>query len=128
LDQSEVHKRELEENFLANVKKLIRPYIESLKKSRLGYDQKELLRTVEANLNKIASPFLRRISLEQYDLTPKEIRVANLVKIGKKNKEIAKILGLSYNTILFHRFNIRTKLGIRNKDINLRSHLESFDK
>jgi DNA-binding CsgD family transcriptional regulator len=57
-----------------------------------------------------------------------EIKVANLVKEGKTNKEIAELLCLSKNTILFHRHNIRSKLGLKNKKINLRSHLLSYDK
>ncbi|RLC03862.1 MAG: helix-turn-helix transcriptional regulator, partial [Deltaproteobacteria bacterium] len=50
-----------------------------------------------------------------------------LVKEGKTNKEIAELLFLSKNTILFHRYNIRTKLGLKNTKINLRTHLLSYD-
>jgi DNA-binding CsgD family transcriptional regulator len=56
-----------------------------------------------------------------------EIRVATLVKEGKTNKEISEILFLSKNTILFHRHNIRTKLGLKNTRINLRTHLLSYE-
>jgi DNA-binding CsgD family transcriptional regulator len=51
-----------------------------------------------------------------------------LVKEGKTNKEVAEILLLSKNTILFHRHNIRTKLGLRNSKKNLRSHLLGLEK
>ena len=61
-------------------------------------------------------------------MTPVDIRVASLVREGKTNKEIADILLVSKNTILFHRHNIRGKLGIKNKKINLRSHLMSLEK
>jgi DNA-binding CsgD family transcriptional regulator len=56
-----------------------------------------------------------------------EIKVANLIKEGRTNKEMAELLLRSKNTILFHRHNIRTKLGVKNKKINLRSHLLSYD-
>jgi len=36
-------------------------------------------------------------------------------------------VGLSHNTVLYHRFQIRTKLGIRNTEENLREHLQAFD-
>ena len=45
-----------------------------------------------------------------------EIRVASLVREGKSNKEIAEHLSLSKNTILFHRFNLRHKLGIKKQE------------
>ena len=61
-------------------------------------------------------------------LTEREVEVLGLISKGKTNQEIARILFLSKNTIMFHRYNIRTKLGIKNKRINLSSHLSSFDK
>lgn len=127
LEQSEVHKKELEDNFLSNVEELVNPHLARLKKSRLNSLQSELVSVLESSLDNIASPFLNKLSLKHHKLTSKEIRVANLIKAGKKNKQIAEIVGLSQNTILFHRFNIRTKLGLRNKKVNLKAYLASFD-
>ena len=127
LKQREYDKKELADNVLSNVKELIGPYLERLKKSRLGTDQLTHISILESNLNNIISPFISRFSARNINLTPTEIRVANLVKEGKTNKEIAAFLCLSKNTILFHRYNIRKKLGIKNKKINLQAHLISFE-
>jgi len=41
-------------------------------------------------------------------------------------KEIADMLHLSTNTIVSHRYNIRTKLGLKNRKVNLRSYLQTL--
>lgn len=128
LKQREDDKKELGRNVHHNVKELINPYVEKLKKTRLNTNQEMLVNILESNLENIVSPFINKLSSELIKFTPMEIRVANLVKEGKTNKEIADLLLLSKNTILFHRYNIRSKLGLKNKKINLRSHLLSFDK
>ena len=127
LKQREVDKKELGENVLTNVKELVSPYLERLKKSRLNTSQKTLIDILDSNLNNMISPFISKLSSKYFNLTPGEVRVANLVKEGKTNKEIAELLYISKNTVLFHRYNIRQKLGLKNKKINLRSHLLSYD-
>jgi DNA-binding NarL/FixJ family response regulator len=126
LKQREDDKRALEEAVVSNVKELIYPYIERLKEYRSRENQKTLLGILEANLNNIVSPFISKISSKILNFTPMEIKVANLVREGRTNKEIADLLFLSINTILVHRHHIRTKLGIKNKKANLRSHLLSL--
>lgn len=128
LKQREDDKKELGENVLSNVKELISPYLDRLKKSRLTTNQQTLVNILDSNLNNMISPFISKLSIKYFNLTPMEIRVANLVKEGKTNKEIAEILCLSKNTILFHRYNIRDKLRLKNKKINLRTHLLSYDR
>jgi len=128
LKQREDDKKELGENVLSNVKELISPYVERLNKSRLNTNQKTLVSIMESNLQNIISPFISKLSSRHFNFTPMEIKVANLVKEGKTNKEIAELLCLSKNTILFHRHNIRRKLRLTNKKINLQSHLLSYDK
>ncbi len=127
LKQREDDKKELGENVLSNVRELISPYLERLKKSRLNTNQKTLINILDSNLSNMISPFISKLSSKFFNLTPGEVRVANLVKEGKTNKEIAEILCISKNTVLFHRYNIRQKLGLKNKKINLRSHLISYD-
>ena len=128
LKQREEDKTELAENVWSNVKQLIRPYLERLQKSRLTTQQQTLANILQSNLDNILSPLISNLTATRLNLTPMEIRVANLVKEGRTNKEIAELLGVSKNTILFHRYNIRTKLGIKNKKVNLRAHLLSYDR
>ncbi len=120
-------KKEVEENVLSNVKELVSPYLKRLEKGRMDTRQSTLVKILSSNLDNIISPFISKLSSRYFSFTPTEIRVANLVKEGKTNKEIAELLLISKNTVLFHRHNIRSKLGLKNKKINLRSHLLSYD-
>jgi PAS domain S-box-containing protein len=128
LKQREEDRKDLEENVLSNVKQLVIPHLERLKQSRLDTIQATHVSTLESNLNNIVSPFISRLSSSFVNLTPMETRVADLIKEGKTNKEIGEMLCLSPNTVKFHRYNVRTKLGLKNKKINLRSYLLSLAK
>lgn len=126
LQQREEDKKELGEAVLNNVQELVTPYLQRFLNGRLSTQQQTLARILETNLNNIISPFANRLNSGMERLTPVEIRVAGLVKEGMTNKEIAEVLTVSKNTILFHRHNIRDKLGLKNKKINLRSHLQTM--
>lgn len=118
-------KSELEKKVLFSVEELTMPYIKEMKNTRLSSRQKTLMDIMESNLKEIISPFSERISEKISKLTPMEIQVANLVKQGQATKEIADLLYLSTKTIDCHRENIRKKIGIKNKKINLRTYLLS---
>jgi len=45
-------------------------------------------------------------------LSAREIQVLRLIALGKSNKEIASILGLSVNTVSVHRTNLMNALGV----------------
>jgi len=125
LKHREEDKSELEERLLSNVKKLVVPYVEKLRKSRLTDEQASYVEIVDDHLQDILSPFLRNLGTRYLNLTPKEIQVASLIREGKTSKDIAEILGVSARAVDFHRDNIRIKLGIKNKKANLRSYLLS---
>jgi DNA-binding CsgD family transcriptional regulator/PAS domain-containing protein len=126
VNQRNEDRAEFGENVILNIKELINPYIEKLKTSGLNRSQKTFIEIIETNLTNIISPFIGKLSSSHHSLTPMEIKVASLVKDGKTNKEIADLLNLSLSTILTHRHHIRNKFGLKNKKINLRTHLLSL--
>jgi len=118
---------ELEEKVLLNIKELVVPYLEKLRKCGLDERQSAYAGILESNLHDIISSFSYRLSFTYLNFTPSEIKVANLVKQGKTNKEIAEVLNFSSRTAAFHRERIRKKLGLKNKKTNLRSYLSSIN-
>ncbi|MBE9574526.1 MAG: PAS domain S-box protein [Proteobacteria bacterium] len=117
---------ETEQKVLFNVKELVIPFLERLKKTPLTSEQLAYLHILESNFNDIISPFSRTLSSKYLSLTPTEIQVANLVKDGKTSQEIAEVMNLSRRTVESHRDGIRKKLGLKNRKANLRSHLLSI--
>ena len=127
LKQRETDKVELEERILLNSKLMISPYLTKLKNRRgLGNKEKAYLDIIESNLNELISPFIRSISDKFFKLTPTELQVINLIRQGKTTKEIAETMNLATSTIDFHRYNIRKKIGIKNKQMNLATYLSSL--
>jgi len=125
LQQREDDTKELEERFVLNIRNLVLPYVEIMKKGDLDAAQRAYLNIIETHLYEIATPLLKNI--RQFNLTPREMRVASLVKTGRTTKEIARIIGIAAGSIDVHRKNIRKKLGLTSRRANLLTHLESLD-
>lgn len=126
LKEREEDRRALEERVACNINELIRPHLSKLAASRLNQRQRELLDAVVNGLDDITSPLSRRFIMESSRLSPMQIRVAGLIRQGHTTKEIAGILGVAASTIDFHRLNIRRKLNLNNRHINLQSYLKSL--
>jgi PAS domain S-box-containing protein len=123
LEHREKDKDDLQDNIMVNVQQLLVPLIEKLKVCPLGVKEAAYVNALEYALQNIVSPFVNKLAYKNWNLTPKEIQVASLIKDGKSTKEIADILNLSIRAIEFHRDNIRKKLGLNKQNTNLRSYL-----
>jgi DNA-binding response OmpR family regulator len=127
LQRAEKDKETLGESVVSNVKELILPYVDKLKKGHLGAEHRAYIEILETNLSEICSPFLKNLSLKHVHISSMEVQVANLIKAGKRNKEIASMLGVSLNTVMTHRYRLRSKLGLKQSKVNLRSYLKSIE-
>jgi FixJ family two-component response regulator len=127
LQRAEKDKETLSQNVVSNVQTLIFPYMDKLKSGHLGAELRAYVEVLETNLSEICSPFMKNLSLQYAHISSMEAQVANLIKAGKSNKEIASILGVSLNTVMTHRYHLRSKLGLNQKKVNLRSHLNSIE-
>ena len=127
LKRAQREKEKLGEHVVSNVRELVLPYLEKLQSVHLDKEYKKYIEAMETNLTEICSPFLKNLSLRHVHISSMEVQVANLIKAGKRNKEIASTLGISLNTVMTHRYRLRSKLGLTQKKVNLRSYLNSSD-
>jgi PAS domain S-box-containing protein len=126
LKQIEDGRKEIENTFISNIKRLVLPHIQKALKRHMDDSIRNSLQIALMNLDEIVSPFLNRI--ERLDFTPKEIEVASHIRDGRSTKEIAEIMGIVPSSVGSHRDNIRKKLGLSNKRVNLRTYLLSMNK
>lgn len=126
LDHRGKDRKNLEGKILSNIKTLVLPYMEKLKKVNNEPAALNYINILESNLKDIVSPFSSRLSSQLIGFTPKEIMVAKLIKEGRQSKDIADVMGVSFETVNCHRQNIRKKLNLSNKKTNLQSYLMSL--
>lgn len=123
LEQGSKAKQELEGKILENIKELVFPYLDELDMELFGKPGGAFVNIIRRRLEEITSSFSRELTSKLVGLTPRELQVAELVKQGRSNKDIARLLHISLGTADVYRNNIRKKLGLKNKKINLRSFL-----
>lgn len=120
----EAEKVRLKDDMVANVNETVMPI---LKRMRMANPRpSKHIELLEKTLGVLVSSFGRKITERELRLTPKEIEISNMVKAGMTTKEIADLMGTSVQTIDKHRNNIRRKLGLSKKGVNLASYLQSI--
>lgn len=124
LESIETERRKVGQQVHKNVERVIMPVLRSLKVG-LSRQQQRAIEQVEQGLEEIVSPFVDKVSRDVASLTPTELRVCAFIRRGLAVKEIAEVEHLSPETIAAHRRNIRRKLGIANRKVNLTSYLQT---
>lgn len=122
----EKDKGQVRQELFTNFERTLYPWLERLKGTRLNAEQRFLVEMIESNLDDVTSSLVANMCSRIRGLTPAEIQVAQLVKAGKTSKEIASLMMVSKESVDFHRNNLRKKLGLNKRKVNLRSHLCSF--
>jgi DNA-binding NarL/FixJ family response regulator len=75
------------------------------------------IRSVHAGRKHIPAEVAGRLAehLGEEDLSPRELEVLRLIRDGRRNKEIADVLGIAETTVNFHIKNLVEKLGADNR-------------
>ncbi len=114
-------KKETRKEYRDFIEQVILPIIAKLRKN-VDQENEVLLKVLEDELKDLITQGLDYLDLF-VKLTPREIEICNLIKSGLISKEIGHELYISPATVNKHRKNIRGKLGIKAKPVNLRSFL-----
>ena len=127
LSNVEASRAEFEEKILRQIKGLVLPHLAKLRLTLEEEDAASVyLDLVEVNLEQITSSFAGHLVTAFEALTPTETEIAQMILNGQTTKDIARALSRETSTIDFHRNNIRKKLGIEHRNVNLRRHLLSL--
>lgn len=123
--QSEV-RAEIGEDLLGTINIAVKPLLQKLAAICPDKKQQKFIAMIEAHLSEVIKPFPRVLAARNLCLSKTETTVADLVKNGLSNKEVAKHLNISLETVAFHRKNIRKKLGLTNKGTPLVTYLQNL--
>ena len=126
LDNRECERIAMQEGILASLNLLVMPILGRLSQSGTPQVQKSLIQALESHLKDLTSGFTPRLTSSEYKLSARELEVAGFIKAGKTSDEIAVLLGISPSSVIFHRNNIRHKLGLKGKKERLVNHLRSL--
>jgi len=124
LVQSKQEKKMIGASIQAKIDKIITPIFYALE-ADMDERQKKYLSLLKKNFQDIVSPFVEGKQDILTRLSPVEVVICDMIKRGLSSKEIANLRGITPSTVGRHRENIRHKLGLANRKVNLVSYLNS---
>jgi PAS domain S-box-containing protein len=124
LDHIERERQDYKQRLCQDIEMALSPLIARLREGVATHMKPE----VEAVEQAMKSALTKDIDVfrDRYSsLTSRELEVCDMIKRGHTSKEIADTLNLSLLTVHKHREQIRKKLGLKNKGVNLSTFLRS---
>jgi len=104
--------KEQQERASLNLTMVVKPLLDQLKAENLTEGERKILSRVESHLQNIFSRYGSQVAKISSLLTPKEIQICDHIRSGLTSKQIAAAMGISVDTVNFHRQSIRKKLGL----------------
>lgn len=128
LENRDKDRKIIEKRIIDNVCDMVLPTIKKLKMTSLDTRQMMLLNQSIESLQDIVSPLMSNMNdtLGLYGFTSTELNIIKHIIKGMRTSEISETLNLSESTVNFHRNNIRSKLNLKNKKVNLYIYLNQL--
>jgi PAS domain S-box-containing protein len=124
LDHIESKTQDYRRKICRNLDEDLLPAMQRLKRKADSAFKGEI-EALEVAIKNILSKDLDDFKSRKSKLTPREMDICEMIKNGMSSKQICDQLNLSLVTVHKHREQIRKKLGITNKNINLSTYLRS---
>jgi ATP/maltotriose-dependent transcriptional regulator MalT len=127
ISQIELEKKALQDQLRMNIELTVLPLLSKMQNQEIPPAAWNMyLKIIRQNLEDVTSSFTRKVIEDRVSLSPREFEICNLIKNGLPNKRIAELMRISLLTVERHRHNIRKKLHIDNKKVNLSTFLRSL--
>ena len=107
------------------IETLLLPTIEKIKRESSADVRNAYLNVMHDQLINLTAGFSKELDGRFLRLTRTEMKICQYIQSGLSSKEIAQTMTISFETVQAHRRNIRKKLGIRGRKINLHALLVS---
>jgi len=107
------------------VETLLIPALEKIKNENSADIRNSYLELLQDQLINLTRGFSKELDGRFLNLTRSEMIICSHIQSGLSSKEIAEKMGTSLETVQTHRRNIRKKLGLKRRRINLYSFLSS---
>jgi PAS domain S-box-containing protein len=124
LEHLESQRQSHKQQVLKDIEQAMRPFMNKLR-DMFGEERANKYEELEAYFNAILGKDLKTFTDRFSRLTSRESQICELIKDGLSSKQISEELNLSVLTVQKHREQIRKKLGITHKNVNLATYLRS---
>ncbi|MCO4793342.1 MAG: GAF domain-containing protein [Bacteriovoracaceae bacterium] len=125
LQRFENEKNSHNENIANNIEKNILPIINEMRNSKM--QSPELIKQLEVSIGNLSSNFYKKLAKFNMNLSPAEVKICQMIKSGYQGKEIAEMLNVTFSTVETHKKNIRKKLDLTGKTVNLKVYLNDLE-
>lgn len=121
--QIEVEKDRIRTDIEHYARIVVLPLLEAIKR---GGATRKMVNLLQYHMERMTSSYGSKIIRKSLKLTSREIEICNMIKGGMSSKDIANTLNISHQTIVKHRKNVRKKLGLSSRPVNLASYLRDL--
>lgn len=123
LNSIEQDKKEFENRVASKIRTTLLPSIAKISKTTSDGTRKVYLSLLEQQLLSLTEGFETELDGSLLKLSKTEIEICRLIQAGNSSKEICEALKLSFDTVQTHRRNIRKKLDLNGRKLNLHAYL-----